>query len=191
MNSLDIRPWRRGLGWLMALVMLLSIPMPALAQNNFPFDSTQPLSPEQLKVQKYKLSRLRVQELRDDWFVVRGINERLDDMTVLKLSGRTIKLKDEESKQTIITYVLIGGLVVAGVGGLLLTDILKFTNSTTIGIGLVVVGGAAAIGAEVYAGNIGEENPHLLERADAEAITKEYNAKLKQELGIENLPNLD
>lgn len=191
MNSLAIRPLRQSLSWLMVLVMLLSIPMPALAQNNFPFESTQPLTPEQIKIQKYKLSRLRVQELRDDWFVVRGINERLDDMTVLKLSGRTIKLKDEESKQTITTYVLIGGLVVAGVGGLLLTDIVKFTNSTTIGIGLVVVGGVAAIGAEFYAGNIGEENPHLLERSDAEAIAKEYNAKLKQELGIENLPNLD
>lgn len=179
------------LRWLLVLLMLLSVPMPALAQNNFPFDSTQPLTPEQLKIQKYKLQRLRIQELRDDWYVIRGVNERLDDMTLLKLSGRTVKIKDEEFRQTITTYVTIGGLAVAAAGGLMLSDILKFSNSTAIGIGLVVVGGAAALGAEIWGGNLGEENPHMMERTDAEQMVKEYNINLKKELGIENVPNLE
>ena len=177
--------------WLMLVLMFLSVTTPALAQGNFPFNDVQELTPEQLKIQKYKLQRLRIQMLRDDWYIIRGINERLDDMTLFKLTGRTTKIEEEQFRVTVGNYVGIGGLVVAAAGGLILTDLIKFQNSPLVGIGLVVVGGAAAIGGQLWAGNISEENPHVIERSDAELMVKEYNEKLKKDLGVDNVPNLE
>lgn len=158
----------------------------------FPFNDQQPLTPEQVKIQKYKMERIRVQVLRDEWFIVRGINERLDDMTLLKLVGRTAKVDDHEFKQLVGNGVALGGLALVAGGGLMLTDVLKFQNSFWVGIGLIIIGGAAAIGGELYAGNIGEEAAgHIIDRPEAEAMAKEYNDKLKRDLGIEHVPNLD
>lgn len=164
----------------------------SLKLAQFPFNDQQPLTPEQVKIQKYKMERIRVQVLRDEWFIVRGINERLDDMTLLKLVGRTTKVDDHEFKQLVGNGVALGGLALVAGGGLMLTDVLKFQNSFWVGIGLIIIGGAAAIGGELYAGNIGEEAAgHIIERPEAEAMAKEYNDKLKRDLGIEHVPNLD
>lgn len=158
----------------------------------FPFNDQQPLTPEQVKIQKYKMERIRVQVLRDEWFIVRGINERLDDMTLLKLVGRTTKVDDHEFKQLVGNGMALGGLALVAGGGLMLTDVLKFQNSFWVGIGLIIIGGATAIGGELYAGNIGEEAAgHIIDRPEAEAMAKEYNDKLKRDLGIEHVPNLD
>lgn len=193
---------------MLSLSLLSSLTVtPALAQTSaaetelgqpfqtaqFPFNDQQPLTPEQVKIQKYKMERIRVQVLRDEWFITRGINERIDDMTLLKLTGRTAKVEDHELKQTIGNGAAIGGLALVAGGGLLLTDVVKFTNSFWVGIGLVIIGGAAAIGGQVYAGNIaGDEAPgHLIDRPEAEVLAKEYNDKLKKDLGLEHVPNLD
>lgn len=196
----------KGTALLLSLCLTAGFSAPALAETvarvgpadtgwtiaQFPFNDQQPLTPEQVKIQKYKLERLRVNTLRDDWYVVRGINERLDDVTLLKLTGRTTQVEDQNFKQTVGNGIALGGLVVMGAGGLLMTDIFKFSNSFLVGIGLLVLGGAAALGGELWAGNIGEENAgHILERPEAEALVKEYNEKLKKELGIEHVPGLE
>lgn len=168
-----------------------SLSAPLSAQQNFPFNEQQQLTPLEIKIQKYKLERLRIQQQRDTWTIIRGVNEPVDDYALLKMVGKTEKIEETEFKQTVGNSVAIGGLVVVGAGGLLLSDIVKFQNSALVGIGLIILGGAAAVGAELWAGNIGDESGHIIERPEAEGLIKSYNEKLKKELGLEGVENLD
>ncbi|MGV3527083.1 MAG: hypothetical protein ACO1RX_22900 [Candidatus Sericytochromatia bacterium] len=175
----------------LCLVGPVAISTPAWSQANFPFNDVQQLTPDDLKVQKYKLQRLRITQIREQWFIIRGINERVADLTLLELVGETQILEDRDQQQLIGNSVAIGGLALMAVGGLMLGDLLKFPNSGLVGVGAIITGGALAVGSEIWIGNIGDETGHLITLQQAEAHVKTYNDKLKKELGVENVPNLD
>lgn len=184
---------QRLMGLFLAVLMLLvSAPVLAQTSGSFPFDDIKQLTPEQIKIQKYKLQRLRVQPLHQDWYIIRGINEKIDDATLLKMLDKTELLAQDAMTKTIGNGVALGGLALIAGGGLMLTDLIKFQNSTLVGIGTIIVGGALVIGGEVWAGNLGDpEGGHLIDRREAEALVLTYNQNLKKELGVENVPNLE
>lgn len=180
---------------LLSLLMLLCfcLPLPVLAQQNtsFPFNEVQQLTPEQIKIQKYKLERLRIAQIRGEWNVIRGVNEKVTDTELLKLLGKTDQLKDVHFNQTMGNAVALTGLALVTGGGLLMSNIISFDNSILIGIGAIIAGGAMALGGEIWAGNVGDVNDHILDRHEAEQYIEEYNQQLKKELGVENIPNLE
>lgn len=177
----------------LALLFCLCLSTPVWAQNNtsFPFNEVQQLTPEQIQIQKYKLQRLRVHQLQGEWFIIRGINEKIDDITLLKMVGASERLENHNQNQLIGNSMALGGLVIMAGGGLMLTDVIKFQNSTLVGIGTIVAGGALALAGEMWAGNIGEASEHLVDKQEAETMVKAYNINLKKELGLEHLTTLD
>lgn len=193
MNSLTFST-PRILRLILVGLMLFGVSTPAWAQQStaFPFHEVQKLTPEQVRIQKYKLERLRIVTLRQDWTVIRGINEKIDDATLLKMVGETDVLKAYERDRSIGNGITLGGLVLLGSGGILLTDFISFDNSFFVGLGLIVAGAAAALIGESWAGNIDESlTGHIIERVEAEKYVKQYNSDLKKELQLENVPGLD
>lgn len=191
MNTLNFST--RGLRLMVLLVFLFSA-FPAWGQQStsFPFHEVQKLTPEQVRIQKYKLERLRIHSLRQEWFIVRGINEKIDDATLLKMIGDTEILEAYERDRSIGNGITLGGLVLLGSGGILLTDFISFDNSFFVGLGLVVAGAAAALIGESWSGNIDESlTGHIIDRKDAEIYVKEYNIKLKKELQLEHMTDLE
>ena len=183
---------KRIIGLCLGLLMLFGTPVMAQTSGSFPFDDVKHLTPEQIKVQKYKLQRLRVKQIHQDWYIIRGINEKVDDSTLLKMLDRTELLEKDAMTKTIGNGVALGGLALIAGGGLMLTDLIKFPNSTLVGVGTIITGGALVIGGEVWAGNLGgAEGGHLIDRREAEELVATYNQDLKKELGVENVPNLE
>jgi len=162
-----------------------------VAQSDSPF-YTQPqsLSPEQLKIQKYKLQRLRIQNAHRDWYITRGVNERVDEVTLLKLTGQTERLSNRQVNQSIGNSMSIGGLSLMAVGGVLLANLVKFDGSFWYGLTAFVAGGTLALVGESWANNLGELDGHVMERLEAEALIKQYNDELKKEMGVENISDL-
>lgn len=162
-----------------------------LAQFDSPF-YTQPqsLSPEQLKIQKYKLQRLRIQNAHRDWYITRGVNERVDEITLLKLTGQTERLSNRQVNQSIGNSMSIAGLSLMGVGGILLANLVKFDGSFWYGLGAFLAGGTLAFVGEGWANNLSELDGHIMERLEAEALIKQYNNELKKEMGVEDISDL-
>ena len=173
--------------------LMFCLPMPLMAQqsSSFPFNEVQQLTPEQVKIQKYKLQRLRLNQVRGEWTIIRGINEKIDDVTLLKMVQKTDIIEIYEMNQAIGNSVALAGLGLVAGGGLIMTDVISFSNSFLVGLGIIIAGGAMALGGEMWAGNIGNISDHLLDRTMAEVYVGEYNQNLKKELGLENLPNLE
>ncbi|MBF2052843.1 MAG: hypothetical protein IGS03_05175 [Candidatus Sericytochromatia bacterium] len=157
----------------------------------FPFTEVQNLSPEETRIQKYKLQRLRIQQVRQEWQIIRGINEKIDDQTLLKMIGENARLREITTTQLIGNSISIGGLVLAGAGGIVMTDIVRFEGSVFVGLGMIVTGIAAVIAGEYFATNMFDFSGHILERREAEDLVKAYNAELKRELRLEHLKELD
>jgi hypothetical protein len=171
---------------------MIIIPMlPVQAEPSFPFSDVQQLNQEQLQVQKYKLQRLRVKQLQNYWLIMRGINEKIDDLTLLKMIGKSDILDNIHHNQMLGNGIALGGLGVAGVGGLMMGNIIKFNGSFWVGLGALLIGTGMAVSGEMMSGNIGDEFSHILERSEAERFVAEYNEELKKKLGIAQLPNLD
>lgn len=200
---------RQALAWGLSVLMLgqasaLAAEAPAagapashwtLAQSPqsmpFPFTEVQNLNPEETRIQKYKLERLRIQQVRQEWQIIRGINEKIDDHTLLKMIGENKRLREITTTQLIGNSISIGGLVLAGAGGIVMTDIVRFQGSVFVGLGMVVAGIAAVITGEYFATNMFDFSGHILERREAEDLVKAYNAELKRELRLEHLKELD
>lgn len=176
---------------LLFLYILLALPIPAWAEPSFPFNDVQPLSPQDILVQKYKLQRLRIKEMQHYWMIMRGINDRVDDITLLKLLGKTDILQRIEQERTMGNSIALGGLGLMAIGGLMAGNVIKFEGALWVGIAALIGGVAMAITGEMMAGNIGDEFSHILERSQAEQYIEEYNEELKKKLGIAHLPNLD
>lgn len=154
----------------------------------YPFEDGQQLSPIQIKVQKFKMTRLRIIDDKNKWYIVRGINEEISDETLLSFVNQTDRLKKLEGKRFIGDSIAISGILIMGGGGILVSDVLKIENGLWYGIGLLVVGGVAAIVGEVFAGNMGSNKyNHSINRQEAEIYVKEFNEELKKKLGIEDL----
>jgi len=175
------------------LLLLFCLPLPVMAQQSqsFPFHEVNKLTPEQVKIQKFKLQRLRLHQVRGEWFVIRGINEKIDDVTLLKMIEKTEIIEQYEMNQLIGNSIAMGGLALVAGGGIIMTDMVSFNNSFLVGLGTVIAGGAMALGGEMWAGNVGEISGHILDRNTAEKYITEYNLNLKKELGLEHLPNLE
>ncbi len=183
---------QRLIGLFLSFLMLLGTPVLAQTSGSFPFDDIKQLTPEQVKIQKYKLQRLRVKQVHQDWYIIRGINEKIEDSTLLKMLEQTALLEKDTQDKTLGNGVALGGLALIASGGLMLTDLVKFPNSALVGIGTIIVGGALVIGGEVWAGNLGgTEGGHIIERREAQDLVNQYNQDLKKELGVENVPNLE
>lgn len=181
---------RLGLSFLLGCLVLTPT-LPLCAEPSFPFSDVQQLNQEQLQVQKYKLQRLRIKQMQSYWLILRGINEKIDDLTLLKMINKTQVLEDINRDQMIGNGVALGGLGVAGAGGLMMGNVIKFNGSFWVGLAALILGGGMAITGELMAGNIGDEFSHILERPQAERFVAEYNDELKKQLGIAHLPNLD
>jgi hypothetical protein len=164
-----------------------------LAQQNmpFPFNEVKNLSPEDTRIQKYKLERMRIQQVRQEWQIIRGVNEKIEDQTLLKMIGENERLREITTNQLIGNSISIGGLVLAAAGGIVMTDIVRFEGSVFVGLGIIVVGIAAVIAGEFFATNMFDFSGHILERREAEELVKMYNANLKRELKLEHLTELD
>lgn len=162
-----------------------------VAQSNSPFyTEPQSLSPEELNIQKFKLQRLRIQNAHRDWYITRGVNERIDEVTLLKMTGQAERLSRREVNQNIGNSMSIGGLSLMAVGAVLLANLVKFDGSFWYGLGAFVAGGTLALVGESWAGNLNELDGHILERYEAEALIKQYNDELKKEMGVEGISDL-
>ncbi|PIQ27996.1 hypothetical protein COW36_03340 [bacterium (Candidatus Blackallbacteria) CG17_big_fil_post_rev_8_21_14_2_50_48_46] len=178
--------------WLLLFCFSLVLPVaPLRAEPSFPFNDVQQLTQQDLLVQKYKLQRLRIKELKNHWLIMRGINDKVDDMTLLKMIGKTDVLDKVEENQTFGNTLTLSGLGLMAVGGLLASNLIKFDGAIWVGIAGLIGGGALAISGEMMAGNIGDEFSHILDRQQAERYVAEYNEELKKKLGIAHIPNLD
>lgn len=177
--------------WLLLLCALLVLPVSVHAEPSFPFNEVQKLSPQDILIQKYKLQRLRIKEMQNHWMIMRGINDRVDDLTLLKLLGKTDLLQRIDHERTMGNSIALGGLGLMAAGGLLSGNVIKFEGALWVGIAALIGGAAMAITGEMMAGNIGDEFSHILERSQAEQYVAEYNEELKKKLGIAHLPNLD
>jgi hypothetical protein len=182
--------WIRSLCLVLTSFLLL-FSTPVAAQTTFPFPDRDQLTQEELQIQRYKLQRLRITRERDRWYIIRGINENIEDMTLLKLVGRTQQLETIEQGRMIGTSITIGGLALMVGGGLMLANVIQFNNSSLVGVGLIVSGGAMAVYGELSAGNIGDTYSHILDQREAEGYVKEYNDQLKKQLGLEHLQSLE
>ncbi len=170
-------------------------PLPAqsvvIAQSNSPFyTEPQSLTPEQINIQNYKMQRLRIQTVQQDWYITRGVNQRISEETLLKMTGNTERLKTRAANQNFGNTITIGGLGLMALGALFLSNLIAFDNSFWYGLGAFLTGGAVALVGESWAGNLQELDGHMIERFEAETLIKEYNAQLKKEMGLENVPNL-
>lgn len=165
--------------------------LPLFAEPSFPFSDVQQLNHEQLQVQKYKLQRLRIKQMQSYWLILRGVNEKIDDITLLKMINKVDVLADINRGQLIGNGIALGGLGVAGAGGLMMGNVIKFNGSFWVGLAALVLGTGMAITGELMAGNIGDEFSHILDQPQAERYVAEYNEELKKQLGIAHLPNLD
>ncbi|MBT9544226.1 MAG: hypothetical protein IV090_02420 [Candidatus Sericytochromatia bacterium] len=165
--------------------------MPMYAEPSFPFSDVQQLNHEQLQVQKYKLQRLRIKQMQSYWLILRGINEKIDDLTLLKMVNHSEILDEINRGQMIGNGVALGGLGLAGAGGLMMGNVIKFNGSFWVGLAAIILGAGMAITGEMMAGNIGDEFSHILEQPQAERFVAEYNDELKKQLGIAHIPNLD
>lgn len=162
-----------------------------VAQSNSPFyTEPQSLSPEELNIQKFKLQRLRIQNAHRDWYITRGVNERIDEVTLLKMTGQAERLSQREVNRNIGNSMSIGGLSLMAVGAVLLANLVKFDGSFWYGLGAFVAGGTLALVGESWAGNLNELDGHILERYEAEALIKQYNDELKKEMGVEGISDL-
>ena len=162
-----------------------------LAQSDSPFyTEPQSLSPEQLKIQKYKLQRLRIQDAHRDWFITRGVNQRVDEITLLKLTGQIERLSTRQINQSIGNSMTVGGLSLMAVGGVLLANLVKFDGSFWYGLSAFVAGGVLALVGEGWANNLSELDGHVMERLEAESLIKQYNDELKKEMGVEGISDL-
>jgi hypothetical protein len=182
--------WTRSLCLILTSFLLL-VSTPVGAQTTFPFPDRDQLTQEELQIQRYKLQRLRITRERDRWYIIRGINENIEDITLIKMVGRTQQLEAIEQGRMVGTSITIGGLALMVGGGLMLANVIKFDNSPLVGVGLIVTGGAMAVYGELSAGNIGDVYTHILDQREAEAYVKEYNEQLKKQLGLEHLQSLD
>lgn len=174
-----------------ALAFALTEASVQVAQSNSPFyTEPQSLSPEELNIQKFKLQRLRIQNAHRDWYITRGVNERIDEVTLLKMTGQAERLSRREVNQNIGNSMSIGGLSLMAVGAVLLANLVKFDGSFWYGLGAFLAGGTLALVGESWAGNLNEIDGHILERYEAEALIKQYNDELKKEMGVEGISDL-
>ncbi len=180
--------------WMATTPALAFVPPTAsvqVAQSNSPFyTEPQSLSPEELNIQKFKLQRLRIQNAHRDWYITRGVNERIDEVTLLKMTGQAERLSQREVNRNIGNSMSIGGLSLMAVGAVLLANLVKFDGSFWYGLGAFLAGGTLALVGESWAGNLNELDGHILERYEAEALIKQYNDELKKEMGVEGISDL-
>lgn len=159
--------------------------------SGFPFSEDNQLTPEQIKIQKYKMRRLRIVVEAKTWHVVKGVSERISDETLMRLVNKTERLEEFERQAMIGHAIGLGGIILTAGGGVLVSNVFKIENGIWYGIGAIIVGGAAAILGETMAGAIGDENAHMLTRDEADAYSKEYNEKLKKELNVQDIKDLE
>lgn len=192
-NLIYAKTWPRSKYWLstlLAICLFLGIPLQAWAQS-FPFNETQPLTSDQVLIQKYKLERLRVKQLRDDWFIIRGINEKIEESTLLKLTGNEADLEDRSQRQLIGSSVGMGGLVAAGTGLLMVTNVIKVEHGFWIGLTALIGGSALVAYGSILAGDLESGFTHIMSQEEARQLVQEYNQNLKKKIGVDHLPNLD
>ena len=67
------------------LTILLTINNSYAQTSNFYFDDKTELSPQEVKIWKYKMARLSVRYEYGKWEILQGINNPLTDMQLLKL----------------------------------------------------------------------------------------------------------
>jgi len=184
---------KRLLNSLLVVFLSLGFVSPAWSQQNmsFPFNEVQELTPQEHRIQKYKMQRLRIQQVRQEWQIIRGINEKIDDLTLLKMVGATEQLNEFNSNQLIGNSVALGGLALAAGGGLIMTNVVPFDGSLLVGIGMLIAGVALTIGGEFYATNMLDLSGHIIDRKTAETYVKEYNTELKRELNLDPALELD
>lgn len=177
------------------MVMLCSSSVGAWAQTlepmPFPFAEDKQLTPEQIKIQKYKMRRLRIAIEPKGWHIVKGISERISDDTLMRLAHQNERLAEFERQAMIGHAIGLGGILLTAGGGVLVSNVFKIENGIWYGIGAIVLGGAAAIIGETLAGAIGDENAHMISREDAEGYVKMYNTELKKELELQDVKDLE
>lgn len=157
-------------------------------QNKFYFDDRTELTPQEVKIWKYKMSKLSIRYEYGKWDIIQGINTTLTDMQLLKLvNSEEIgyqRLKNLESKRNIGDMLSISGLLIGLAGVFLLTNILKFENSNIYGI--AGVGGGITL---LIIGNslnplIQDEADHILTMEEAKFSVEFYNKHLRESLGL-------
>lgn len=170
------------------LITLLFFINNSYAQNNYYFEDKKELTQQEIKIWKYKMSRLSVRYENGKWEILQGINSRLTDIELLKLiNSEDIgykRLKNAENKQNLGNLLSITGLVIGLAGGFLLTSIFKFENSTIYGISGIAAGIALLFTGASLSPLIQDEEGHIISMEEAEFGISLYNKKLKENLGL-------
>ncbi|GIW23434.1 MAG: hypothetical protein KatS3mg068_2441 [Candidatus Sericytochromatia bacterium] len=170
------------------IIILFFINNAYAQQNKFYFDDKTELTPYEIKIWKYKMSKLSIRYEYGKWDIIQGVNTPLTDMQLLKLvNSEEIgyqRLKNLEAKRNIGDIISISGLIITLGGAFLLTNILKFENSNIYGI--AGIGGGFTL---LLIGNslnpiIQDESEHILTMEEAKFSVEIYNKHLRESLGL-------
>jgi hypothetical protein len=165
---------------------------PAFAANDEPYryEDTKQLSPEEVNIWKYKMSRISVRQEFGKWEIIEGVNTVLTDMQLLKLVNSeniaTERLKNIEFKQNISSLIAIGGLVVGAVSALFFTNIVKTNNNTIYGVAAVIAGLGMIVTGNLISPLMSDETDHVISIDEARNAAEKYNVQLRKNLKIEN-----
>jgi len=174
--------------FIITLLISLLINNSYAQSSNFYFDDKTELSPKEIKIWKYKMSKLSIRHEYGKWEILQGINTTLTDMQLLKLiNSEEIgyqRLKNIESKQNIGNFISFIGLFTGLAGALLITDIFKFDNSKIYGISGIVGGIVFLIVGASLNPLIQDESDHILTIEEAKFGVDLYNKQLRESLGL-------
>jgi hypothetical protein len=175
------------------IICLLSVVnFPALASDGdiYRYEEQKQLTPQEVNIWKYKMTRITVRTELGKWQIIQGINTELTDTQLLNLvNSQNIaveRLKGIEMKQTIGGGFAIAGVLLAIAGGVLVSDIFKVQNGIYIGIGGIVGGLALMFVGNSISPLISDEADHLINIEEAKNAAEKYNAQLRKTL---NLPD--
>lgn len=176
--------------WCITYLMFYSLYSHASAIDPiFPFEDGMQLTPESIKIQKYKMERIIIKEENDGWHIIQGINQELSDETLIKLVNEQGKLEELNKRKMLASAVSSIGMLVGLGGAVLLSNVIPMENSTWIGIGLTVGGVGLSIAGELLNPVIFDDfSQHFLTIEDAKEMADIYNKKLCEKLGLTDIP---
>lgn len=174
---------------------LISISMPSYSAEPFIFEDQKPLTKEEIVIWKYKLEKITVRSEFGRWEIVQGINTRLTDMQLLSMiNSENIaidRLKDVEFKQNLGNGLSILGVLIALVGGVFASNLIKVDNGVYYGIGGIAGGAGLFLFGNGMSPVISDEASHIITIDEARTAADKYNDQLKKNLGITENMNIN
>jgi len=191
-NDIILRRYKYSFITFWCIAYLIFCPFYSYAEDLapiFPFEEGGQLTPENIKIQKYKMERIRIKEQNDGWYIIQGINQELSDETLLKLVNEHGKLEELNKRKMIATGISSVGMLVGVGGAFFLSNVVPIENGTWIGIGLTVGGIGLTLAGELLNPVVFDDmSQHFLTMEEASVMADIYNKNLCEKLGLPDIP---